>query len=75
MHQEQHALFAADAGGEQGGGHLADARRKITITEGAQIVDEGRFGGARGVALDQVLRKVEARRRRCDGEGGGHGVS
>jgi len=61
VHQQQHALFAANSASEQGGCQPADAFRKLAIAQGAGIVDVGGLGGARGVALDQVLREIEVR--------------
>ena len=69
VHQEQHALFAAHAAGEQSGGQAADALGQFAVAQTARIVDERGLVRAFSVAGDQVLGKVKGCARRC---GPGH---
>ena len=73
-HQQQHALFAAQADGAQAGGQAAGALGQGAVAQAALVVDEGRLVGAAGVGVEQVLREVETGRRR-QGFGWVHGVS
>ncbi len=75
-HQQQHAFLAANAQTAQARGHLAQARRQRAIGEACLVVDEGDLVGALCIAVQQVLRKIEAFAWwRYGGFGVGHGIS
>ncbi len=76
VHQQQHALFAVDAGAEQRGSQAPHPLRQFAIGELAVVIDIGHLAGAPGIAAEQVLGKVEGRAGWPDGclcGRGGHG--
>jgi hypothetical protein len=76
VHQQQHALLAAQAGCEQGGGAAARALLELRVADAAGVVDVGVLAAAPGIQREEVAREVEAlgRRRRPSGPFG-HGMS
>jgi hypothetical protein len=71
VHQQQHALLAAQHQAQQAGGQAAHAFVELAVAQGAAVVGKGGLGGALGVGGQQVGGEVEALGRRGDG-GGGH---
>ena len=59
VHQQQHALFAAQAQGPQAGGKAAYALFELAVAQGAVVVDESGLVSACCVFAQQVLGKVE----------------
>ena len=71
VHQQQHALLAAQHQAQQAGGQAAHALVELAVAQGAAVVGKGGLGGALGVGGQQVGGEVEALGRRGDG-GSGH---
>ena len=67
MHQQQHALFAAQQQAQQAGGQAAHALVEFAVAEGAAVVGKGGFARALGVDGQQVGGEIEALGRRGDG--------
>ncbi len=63
-HQQQHALLAPDAEPEQGRGEAPRPLLELAVAQAGAIVDVGDLGGAAGVDLEQVLRKIQRLGRR-----------
>ncbi len=60
LHQQQHAFLALDAERLEPGGHPAHPQLEFAVVKNAGVVDERGPGSALRVAVQQVLRKVEA---------------
>ena len=59
MHQQEHALFTANACDFQASCKALQAIRKFAIAEAARIVNEGDFVWSTYIGRHQILREVE----------------
>jgi len=73
LHQQEHAVFTAQAERLQAAGKAPDLVGQFTVGGLTVIIDQSRFCGSGGIDSDQVLGEVEAGGWWQDGRG--HEVS